>query len=66
MKSCRVCKRKGTMEELYPLEEMTDTMTREKVEKCSYCSATCKTIYKIKDGSSREEWIDKNGVRQYF
>lgn len=66
MKSCKVCKQKGTMEEYHYLDEITETMTREKIEKCSNCSATCKTIYKIKDGSSREEWMDENGVRQYF
>jgi hypothetical protein len=62
--SFKVCERKETMEELFLEEKMTDTMTIEKVDKYSYCSATCNIIYK--NGSRKEERMDKRGNRKYF
>ena len=42
------------MKNVLPLEDMSDTLTKEKVDRCDNCGAYCKTIYS--KGNSKEDW----------
>ncbi len=53
---CKRCK-EGNMEEHFPIESYSDTMTREKIDKCNKCGAYCRTVY-YPGGTRKEFWLD--------